>query len=124
MADFAEKYDVGQLSVYSILGNIAAGDIAIPEIQRPFVWKPVQVRDLLDSLYNGFPTGYLIIWQNQNVRLKTGKDAAGKKILIDGQQRVTALMTAIAGIQILTDDYKKKTIKIAFNPLAEGEEER
>jgi hypothetical protein len=124
MADFAEKYDVGQLSVNAILGNIEAGDIAIPEIQRPFVWKPVQVRDLLDSLYNGFPTGYLIIWQNPNVRLKTGKDAAGKKILIDGQQRVTALMTAIAGIQILTDDYKEKVIKIAFNPLAEGEEDR
>jgi hypothetical protein len=124
MADFAEKYDVGQLSVNAILGNIEAGDIAIPEIQRPFVWKPVQVRDLLDSLYNGFPTGYLIIWQNPNVRLKTGKDASGKKILIDGQQRVTALMTAIAGIQILTDDYKEKTIKIAFNPLAEGEEDR
>jgi hypothetical protein len=124
MADLAEKYDVGQLSVNAILGYIETGDIAIPEIQRPFVWKPVQVRDLLDSLYNGFPTGYLIIWQNPNVRLKTGKDSVGKKILIDGQQRVTALMTAIAGIQILTDDYMEKTIRIAFNPLAEGEEER
>ena len=96
-----DKYSVTQYSVSSILGYIDAGDIAIPEIQRPFVWKASQVRDLIDSLYNGYPTGYLIIWQNPNVRLKNGKEASGKKVLIDGQQRVTALMTAISGHKIL-----------------------
>lgn len=124
MAGTIDKYTVGHLSVNAILGFIDAGDIAIPEIQRPFVWKPVQVRDLLDSLYHGYPTGYLILWQNPNVRLKTGKDAAGKKILIDGQQRVTALMTAIAGRRILTEEYKERVIKIAFNPIADNEDER
>ena len=118
-----DKYSVTQYSVSSILGYIDAGDIAIPEIQRPFVWKGKQVRDLIDSLYNGYPTGYLIIWQNPDVKLKDGSSAVGKKVLIDGQQRITALMTAIAGQKILTEDYEEKTIRIAFNPLAQGEEE-
>ena len=119
-----DKYSVTQYSVSTILGYIEAGDIAIPEIQRPFVWSTTQVRDLIDSLYNGYPTGYLIIWQNPNVRLKSGKDAAGKKILIDGQQRITALMTAISGRKVLTENYKEKVIRIAFNPLAKEESER
>ena len=101
-----EKYNPNSLSVGAILGLIASGDIAIPEIQRPFVWKKKQVRDLLDSLYKGYPTGYLIIWKNPNVKLKDGSISAGKKILIDGQQRVTALMTAIAGVPVINSDYK------------------
>ena len=82
-----EKYTPNSMSVSAILGLIQAGDIAIPEIQRPFVWKRKQVRDLMDSLYKGYPTGYLIIWKNPSVKLKDGTTAAGKKILIDGQQR-------------------------------------
>lgn len=119
-----DKYSVTQYSVSSILGYIEAGDIAIPEIQRPFVWKGKQVRDLIDSLYNGYPTGYLIIWQNPDVKLKDGSSAVGKKVLIDGQQRVTALMTAIAGKKILTENYEEKVIRIAFNPLAKDDEDR
>lgn len=119
-----DKYSVTQYSVSSILGFIDAGEIAIPEIQRPFVWKGRQVRDLIDSLYNGYPTGYLIIWQNPDVKLKDGGSAVGKKVLIDGQQRVTALMTAIAGVEVLNEEYETKQIRIAFNPLAQGEEER
>ena len=111
-----EKYNPNSLSVSAILGLIASNDIAIPEIQRPFVWKKKQVRDLLDSLYKGYPTGYLIIWKNPNVKLKDGSYSSGKKILIDGQQRVTALMTSIAGIPVINSDYKKERIKIAFNP--------
>ena len=118
------KYSVAQYSVDNILGFINSGEISIPEIQRPFVWNPSKVRDLIDSLYSGYPTGYLIIWQNPTVRLKDGKEAGGTKILIDGQQRVTALMTALAGHKILTEDYETKAYKIAFNPLAEGNEER
>lgn len=119
-----DKYTVTQYSVSSILGYIEAGDIAIPEIQRPFVWRGRQVRDLVDSLYNGYPTGYLIIWQNPDVKLKDGRSAVGKKVLIDGQQRITALMTAIAGHTILTEEYEARTIRIAFNPLAGESEER
>ncbi len=119
-----EKYNPNSLSVSAILGLIDSGDIAIPEIQRPFVWKKKQVRDLLDSLYKGYPTGYLIIWKNPNVKLKDGTISAGKKILIDGQQRVTALMTAIAGIPVVNSDYKKERIKIAFNPFEAFSEDK
>lgn len=124
MGDTTEKYSVTQYSVNSVLSYIAAGDIAIPEIQRPFVWKGRQVRDLIDSLYNGYPTGYLIIWQNPDVKLKNGESSIGKKVLIDGQQRVTALMTAIGGYPVLNENYEQKQIAIAFNPLAQGAEER
>lgn len=112
----AEAYRPTTISVGTLLNDIHNNVIAIPEIQRPFVWNNVQVRDLLDSLYKGFPTGYLIIWQSPDVHLKDGSLAVGKKIMIDGQQRVTALMTALAGIKIMNEDYKKDRIKIAFNP--------
>lgn len=113
-----EAYTPTTVTVGTLLSNIHNGVIAIPEIQRPFVWEKVQVRDLLDSLYKGFPTGYLIIWQSPNVHLKDGSLSNGKKILIDGQQRVTALMTSIAGIKVINKEYKKDRIKIAFNPFA------
>ncbi len=119
-----EKYTPSSITVGAILGLIASGDIAIPEIQRPFVWRKTQVRDLLDSLYKGFPTGYLIIWKNPDVRLKDGKVSAGKKIMIDGQQRVTALMTAIAGIPVTNSNYKKERIKIAFDPFQAFSEDK
>ncbi|MBD3878927.1 MAG: DUF262 domain-containing protein [Quinella sp. 1Q5] len=118
------KYTVINYSVETILTYIKQDEIVVPEIQRPFVWKSSQVRDLIDSLYNEYPTGYLIIWQNPNVRLKNGGSAVGKKILIDGQQRVTALMTAIVARSILTENYEEKTIKIAFNPTATGDNEK
>ena len=124
MNNTTEKYSVTQYTVNSVLSFIDSGDIAIPEIQRPFVWKGRQVRDLIDSLYNGYPTGYLIIWQNPDVKLKNGESSVGKKILIDGQQRVTALMTSIGGHPVLNENYELKQIAIAFNPLAKGEEER
>ena len=90
----------------------------IPEIQRPFVWKRSQVRDLIDSLYSGYPTGYIITWKNPDVKTKDGVIAGGKHVLIDGQQRVTALMAAISGLEVLDEDFNKDRIKIAFNPLA------
>lgn len=86
------------------------GEIAIPEIQRPFGWEPTKVRNLLDSLYQGYPVGYLIAWKNPSVKLKDGSSAAGKRILIDGQQRVTALMASSRGCEVLTDDYETRRI--------------
>ena len=112
-----EKYEVSTYSVETILGYIKSGEIAIPEIQRPFVLKPRQVRDLIDSLYAGYPTGYLIISQNPDMKLKDGSLSVGKKVMIDGQQRTTAMMTAIAGLEVIMEDFSKKRIKIAFNPL-------
>ena len=113
-----EKFTLMQYSVSAILGLIDAGQFVIPEIQRPFVWKRSQVRDLIDSLYNGYPTGYIITWKNPDIKTKDSVVACGKHVLIDGQQRVTALMAAISGLEVLDDDFNKDRVRIAFNPLA------
>lgn len=113
------KYDVNNIAVSSLLASIKNGEIAIPEIQRPFVWDSTKVRDLIDSLYQNYPVGYIIVWQNPDVKLKDGTMSIGKKVLIDGQQRITALTAAIVGQEVVDSDYKKKRIKIAFNPLEE-----
>lgn len=114
-----DKYTVTQHSVGNVLTWVETGKIAIPEIQRPFVWSSTKVRDLIDSLYQGYPVGYLITWQNASVRLKDGTLSGSKQILIDGQQRVTALTTALGGQNVLTKDYRSTRIQIAFNPLTE-----
>lgn len=111
------KYSVNQHPISIVLAWIEQGEIAIPEIQRPFVWNKTQVRDLMDSLLRGFPVGYLIAWKNPNIKLKDGSTSDGKRILIDGQQRVTALMTAVAGRKVLDKDYKTTRIRIAYHPI-------
>ena len=99
-----DKYTVAQHSVGNVLNWVETGKIAIPEIQRPFVWSSTKVRDLIDSLYQGYPVGYLITWQNTAVRLKDGSLSGSKQILIDGQQRVTALTTAKASPAVVRPD--------------------
>lgn len=113
------KYSVNNHSVDNIISWISSGEIAIPEMQRPFVWETSKVRDLMDSLYKGYPVGYLIIWKNPDVKLKDGTLSSGKKIVIDGQQRITALTAAIAGKDVVNQQYKKVRIKISFNPVDE-----
>ena len=120
----ADNYKITQYSVNNILSYVESSQIAIPEIQRPFVWKGKEVRDLIDSLYEGYPIGYLIVWQNSQVRIRGFGKSGTKKILIDGQQRVTAMMAALLGKEVLDDQYCSHRIKIAFNPLAQSGEER
>jgi hypothetical protein len=114
-----QRYSVTPHPIETLLTWVKSGEVAIPEIQRPFVWEATKVRNLLDSLYRGYPVGYLIAWRNPSVRLKDGTSAAGKRILIDGQQRVTALMAAILGQEVLTKDYETLRIRIAFHPQEE-----
>lgn len=92
-----QRYSVTPHPIETLLTWVKSGEIAIPEIQRPFVWDAIKVRNLLDSLYRGYPVGYLI----------------------DGQQRVTALMAALLGQEVLTQDYETVRIRIAFHPLEE-----
>src|SRR5579872_653168 len=114
-----QRYSVTPHPIETLLTWVKSGEIAIPEIQRPFVWEPTKVRNLLDSLYQGYPVGYLIAWRNPTVKLKDGTSSAGKRILIDGQQRVTALMAGLLGREVLTKDYETIRIRIAFHPLTE-----
>jgi hypothetical protein len=111
-----QRYSVTPHPIETLLSWVKSGEIAIPEIQRPFVWDATKVRNLLDSLYQGYPVGYLITWRNPTIKLKDGSLSAGKRILIDGQQRVTALMAALLGREVLTKSYDTTRIKIAFHP--------
>lgn len=111
------KYAPQTHAISTLLEWAKSGEIAIPEIQRPFVWDAAQVRDLLDSLYKDYPIGYLITWKSPKIRLKDGSSSDGKRILIDGQQRMTALMAAVQGREVVTRDYKRTRIRIAFNPI-------
>lgn len=114
-----QRYSVTSHPIETLLTWVKSGEIAIPEIQRPFVWEATKVRNLLDSLYRGYPVGYLITWRNPNMKLKDGTSSAGKRILIDGQQRVTALMASLLGHEVLTKDYETIRIRIAFHPQEE-----
>lgn len=115
-----QRYSVTPHPIETLLTWVKSGEIAIPEIQRPFVWEATKVRNLLDSLYQGYPVGYLVSWRNPTVKLKDGTPSAGKRILIDGQQRVTALMAALLAREVLTKDYETVRIRIAFHPLEEN----
>ena len=109
------RYSVNNYTVETLLSNIKSGSFAIPEMQRPFVWDSSKVRDLVDSLYKGFPVGYIIVWQNPDVKLKDGTKSSGKKVLIDGQQRITAMAAAIVGQEVLDDHYKWKRISMRLD---------
>lgn len=114
-----QRYNVNQYVVNNVLTWIETGAIAVPEIQRPFVWSTVKVRNLIDSLYRGYPIGYIITWKNPKMRMKDSISSEGRKILIDGQQRVMALRASVLGKKIVDKTYKKKRIYIAFNPIEE-----
>ncbi len=114
-----QRYSVTPHPIETLLTWVKSGEIAIPEIQRPFVWDAIKVRNLLDSLYQGYPVGYLIAWRNPTVKLKDGTSSAGKRILIDGQQRVTALMAALLGMEVVNKRYRTVRIRIAFHPIEE-----
>jgi hypothetical protein len=114
------NFSANNKTIDQLLGYIKNKELAIPEIQRPFVWDNSKVRDLIDSLYRGYPIGYIILWNNPNIRAKDGTLSGGKKIIIDGQQRLTALTASILGYEVIDSNYKKKRIKIAFNPIDNG----
>ena len=113
------KYEVNSKSISYLMAKVEAKELSIPEIQRPYVWENVQVRDLIDSLYKGYPIGYIITWSNDTVRLKDGSSPKNTSIIIDGQQRITALAAALKGQEVFDSNYSKRRIKIAFNPITE-----
>jgi len=112
-------YDLGSLVKF-----IALGEIGLPDIQRPFVWKNAKVRDLFDSMYKGYPVGYLLFWQNEltDSGHKIGvehKQKPPRLVIVDGQQRLTSLYAVIRNIPVLRANFKTERIRIAFNPLEE-----
>jgi len=111
-------------SVGSLLDQIQMGVIGLPDIQRPFVWKNAKIRDLLDSMYRGYPVGYLLFWQSGHAEgtKAIGLDEKQKHpslLIVDGQQRLTSLYAVIKGQKVLREDYSEESIEIAFHPLDE-----
>ena len=86
-----KSYSIEHNNISDILHWIDKGTIGIPEMQRPFVWSTTQVRDLIDSLYRGYPIGFIVIGQNPDASLKMGGKGQNKEIIIDGQQRISTL---------------------------------
>lgn len=109
-------YDLGSLVKY-----IELGEIGLPDIQRPFVWKNAKVRDLFDSMYRGYPVGYLLLWENGLPDDRAiGTDAKQKPprlVIVDGQQRLTSLYAVVKGVPVVRENYDSEKISIAFNPL-------
>ncbi len=110
-------------SLSKLILDVEHGDIGLPDIQRPFVWKPVKVRDLFDSMYKGFPVGYFLFWANENTDDARQIGAEGKQrkipklLIVDGQQRLTSLYAVLKGHPIVTKDFRRTRIRIAFRPL-------
>jgi len=111
-------------TVQALVDQIDMGIIGLPDIQRPFVWKNNKVRDLFDSMYRGYPVGYLLLWQNAltddaSAIGTDNKQLVPSLLIVDGQQRLTSLFSVIKDIPIVKEDYTSEKLSIAFNPLEE-----
>ncbi|PJI42199.1 DUF262 domain-containing protein [Ferrovibrio sp.] len=110
--------------ISALIGDIDLGKIGLPELQRPFVWPNVNVRNLFDSLYRGFPAGFLLLWETGAAtelrRISEDRSGVVPKIaIVDGQQRLTSLYAVIRNAEVLRADFRREKITIAFNPLSE-----
>jgi uncharacterized protein with ParB-like and HNH nuclease domain len=108
-------------SLSHLIDSIELGQIGLPDIQRPFVWKNAKVRDLFDSMYRGYPVGYLLFWENK-LGEKTKQIGANNHqkvpslLIVDGQQRLTSLYAVLKGIPVVRENYETEQIEIAFRP--------
>lgn len=111
-------------TVEELVSAVDKGTIRLPDIQRPFVWPNAKVRDLIDSMYQGYPVGELMFWANNDAEHTSaiGSDTKTQDAsmqVVDGQQRLTSLYAVLRGLQVWRDDYSRETIRLAFNPLTE-----
>ena len=117
----APIFELGQRSINSLLDDIEREAIALPDLQRPFVWEDTRARELLDSLFVGFPVGTLVFWQTSNDKdaRALGAERPGLRatsLVIDGQQRLTSLYAVMRGVEVVGKDGEKRKIQIAFRP--------
>ncbi len=107
-----------------LVEEIRHGNIALPDIQRPFVWKAAKVRDLFDSMYRGYPIGTLMLWEtgaSVGTRQVGGgeSDRVPRLLIVDGQQRLTSLYAVMTGSKVVTPSFQQGKIRIAFRPSTE-----
>lgn len=126
------KFSRNDLKLSDVLSDIEQGQIGLPDLQRPFVWKDDQVKELLYSMYLGYPIGTLLLWDTESVKTKQiggAKAAAGdennpNRLIIDGQQRMTSLMATFLGREVIGSELQKRKIRIAFNPLSDPDPDK
>jgi hypothetical protein len=119
-----QRFSHTQYPVNALIEQIDSGELSLPDLQRPFVWKMTQVRDLFDSLYHGYPAGYFLFWSTPTaVDSHKVSSAPGNssvlKLIVDGQQRLTSLYSVVKDRVVITADNAMQPIRIAFNPLTE-----
>jgi hypothetical protein len=116
----APIFSHGHFPLTAIIANIDQKTLALPDLQRPFVWEDSSVRDLLDSLFVGFPVGTLVFWQTSDGRdaraVGTPDALRASTLIIDGQQRLTSLYAVMRGAEVTEGDGSKRRIQIAFRP--------
>lgn len=111
------------LTVNQLIEKIDTGELGLPELQRPFIWKDSKVRDLFDSMMRGYPIGYLMLWECPSLDKKKsiGVDAhsydSPKEVIIDGQQRLTSLYAVMKGKKVINSKFDEKSIVISYCPL-------
>jgi hypothetical protein len=110
-----------EATVEELVGMIQRGELLLPEMQRRYVWRSTRVRDLLDSLYRGYPSGAILLWEtDEAVPLQDFaveqqvSPYQTKRLLLDGQQRLTSLSAVIRG-EPVTVRGRKKPIELLFN---------
>ena len=110
-----------EASVEELVGMIERGELRLPEMQRRYVWRSTRVRDLLDSLYRGYPSGAILLWEtDENVPLQDfavtqqGNPYHTTRLLLDGQQRLTSLSAVIRGEPVCVRG-RKRPIELLFN---------
>ena len=117
------KYPIhkGDYALGALIDAIGNGQIGLPDIQRPFVWKNVKVRELFDSMYRGYPVGYLLFWEAGEAGARKigtdNKQLAPTRVIVDGQQRLTSQFAVIKGVPVVRENYSTEKIEIEFNPL-------
>lgn len=109
-------------TVQELVIGVDKGSVRLPDIQRPFVWPNAKVRDLIDSMYRGYPVGELMFWANKDGEHTkaighTAKTQDASMQVVDGQQRLTSLYAVLKGLEVWREDYSREKIAIAFNPL-------
>lgn len=119
-----ELFDNIPSKVEDLLRDVELGKIGLPDLQRPFVWPDSKVRNLLDSMLKGYPIGYIMLWASPddygNAKHIGDNEKTYKEpddLVIDGQQRLTALLAALHGTKVRDKNYRDRTIRISFNPL-------
>jgi hypothetical protein len=119
----AVTYNPSQRSIGSLMESLENGELRLPDLQRPFLWKPVQISTLIESLYRGYPVGYLMFWNVNILDLNSGKSIGtetkttiARNLVLDGQQRLTSLFTSLLGKPVKNSKYQEVVHKVSFRP--------